>query len=60
MGLLPGMTVGMGATEEGEGEAVGSGNMSDFLRTSSNWSTIMMAAFVLEWSFGDLGSKSMC
>ena len=43
----------MGATDEGEGEAVGSGNMSDFLRMSSNWSTIMMAAaaFVVWWSF---------
>jgi len=60
MGLLPGTTVGMGATDEGEGEAVGSGNMSDFLSMSSNWSTSMMAAFVFWWSFWGTLAADLC
>jgi hypothetical protein len=39
-----GMTDGMGATPVGE--AVGRGMSEVFLRTSSNWSTIMLAVVV--------------
>ena len=43
---LSGMTEGMGATPVGE--AVGMGMSDVFIRTSSNWSTIMAAVGVAE------------
>jgi hypothetical protein len=51
VGSWPGMTVGTGATEgREEAVAVGNGNISEvFLKTSSNWSTIMMAVVVVVW-----------